>query len=125
MGFWKKEKSFVDPNSGARVTWWGVAKDTAGKAADTTYSTAKTVAEAIQQWVKENPKEARSLEKAGATLDYTILRDPKYRDVHFEGSVIVGSKWCNTVGEWQDAINDAYKDYHDGISYGNNYDSYK
>jgi hypothetical protein len=95
MGFWKKEKSFIDPNSGARVTWWGSVKQAAGKAADVTYA---TVEQAISAYLQEDPQTASFLEKNNATLSVSALPD-KYDNTPYQ--TVVNGKWVKTVGEYK------------------------
>lgn len=83
-----------------------------GKAADTTYSTTMTIAEAIQDWIKNHPKEAKAIEGLGATITSDVLKEEKYRNIRFDAGMAPGltsvkvfnGQFCETVGEYNDAV---------------------
>lgn len=86
------------------------------KAVDKIYSTTMTVAEAVQDWIKNHPKEVQWFEKHDIKIDSDVLKDEKYRDVRFDAGMPPGQSSCKvfdgkfyyTVGEYNDAVEKAY-----------------
>lgn len=83
-----------------------------GKAVDSTY----TVAQAIEQWIKEHPREAEVMQKSGCKITSDVLKEEKYRNIRFDAELPPGQtsakvfdgEFYYTVGEYNDAVDKAY-----------------
>lgn len=89
------------------MSWLGKLVGNAATAVITKVTT-MTVDAAIAQWEKEHPNEVASFNRNGIKPDVRVLTDAKYRDIRFDGCMEFEGKNYYTIGEYNDAVDDAY-----------------